>query len=347
MRTVTTVALVLTGCLGAGGGGGGGAGSGDGGVGTPDAGDPTVGCEGVVCGGVAHCERGACVCNEGFVLEGLDCVPEPLPETGERSEAVVCERWAADHVNVRPEWTPGDGEACDLGEVAEGAQENAIRRANLYRWLAGLEPLQFAPDLFDAVQACSMIQSAQGDLDHTPPPSAPCYTELGATTAAQSNLSLGSGMAGSVDAYVGDQGVPSLGHRRWVLNPPLREAAFGLVGGASCMHVFRSGSAEPTPFVAWPTPGYVPLAAARGTWSVAFFEDRGSTEETAVTVEVDGGGPLSVDFQELDPGYGNARSTLAFEPPGEVYVHGTTVTVTVTGLTDGEERWTTRFTDCQ
>jgi hypothetical protein len=281
------------------------------------------------------------------VREGLECVGGPLPEMGERTEAVVCARWGTDHVNVQQEWTPLDpGDPCDYGEVSVDAIRNAVLRTNLYRWLVGLQPVGYARDLFDAVQACSVIQRAQGGLDHTPDEGTACYTPLGGQTAGQSNLSVGSGMAGSVDAYVGDRGVDSLGHRRWVLSPNLSEVAFGLKDGFSCMHVFRSAGAAPVQFVAWPPAGHVPLGAARGVWSVAFPGPRDVTADTTIEVAVDGAAPNQVAWASIPGGFGSANPTLGWEMPPSVYRHGATVEVTVRNLHDGDLSYTLRFTDC-
>ncbi len=339
MRITMWTTLLVMGCAPGGGSGGGGDEPADAAV---------ASCESVVCGGTAHCEAGECVCNAGLVREGLDCVPAPLPEMGERTEDEVCGRWTEDHVDVGVEWTPLDpDDPCDPGEVSLDAIRNAVLRTNLYRWLAGLGPAGYGRDLFDAVQECSVIQNALGGLDHHPPAGTPCYTQLGGDTAGRSNLAVGSGMAGSVDAYVGDQGVDSLGHRRWVLSPNLSETAFGLKDRFSCMHVFRSGNAAPVEFVAWPPAGYVPLAAARGRWSVAFVAPRSATPETSIEVKIDDGPMEAVDFDALDGGFGGARSTLAWDMPGSVYRHGTTVEVVVRSLTDGDVSYTLRFTDCR
>lgn len=324
---------------------------GEGGSGAADGGTEgdgaTASCEDVLCVGTTHCEAGECVCNEGLVREGLDCVDAPLPEMGDRTEHEVCSRWAEDHVNLPSEWMPLDPEdPCDPGEVHPDAIRNAVLRTNLYRWLVGLEPVGYARDLFDAVQECSIIQRAQGGLDHHPDPTTACYTQLGGDTAGQSNLSAGSGMAGSVDAYVGDGGVDSLGHRRWVLSPNLSEVAFGLKEGFSCMHVFRSGPAEPVEFVAWPPAGNVPLTAARGRWSLAFVGGRNVTDRTEIEVAVDGGAPEAVNWAVIPGGFGSANPTLGWDMPASVYRHGATVEVTARNLNDGDLSYTLRFTDC-
>ena len=344
MRFTKWMVALTLGCAPGGGGGGGGSGS-DGGA---DGDGAVASCEDVVCGGTAHCEAGECVCDEGLVREGLDCVDAPLPDMGDRTEQAVCARWAEDHVEVMPEWTPLDPEdPCDPGEVSVDAQRNAVKRTNLYRWLAGLEPVGFARDLSGAVQACAVILDQLGRLDHEPPADTPCYTALGADTAGRSNLaSGGTGMAGSLELYISDVGVDSLGHRRWVLSPNLGETAFGFKNRWSCMHVFRMKDAAPVDLVAWPPAGYVPLSAARGVWSVAFPGPREVVAGTRIEVKIDGGPEQAVTFHRIDGGFGSAGPAYGWEMPEAVYRHGTTVEVLVTGLSDGDMSYTLRFTDC-
>ncbi|MCA9542070.1 MAG: hypothetical protein KC620_24405, partial [Myxococcales bacterium] len=296
-----SIACALTACLGGGGGGD----ASDGGATDDAAVDP---CAEQVCGAQAHCEAGECVCDDGLVRDGLDCVPEPEGDMGVLAED-VCARWRADHVEVMPEWQATGGEACDEGLVPEAAQRNGLRRLNLYRALAGLEPAQLDEGALPVVQACAVLQDALRGLTHDPQPDAPCWSEAGAQGSRESNLSGGSGLAGSVDAYVRDDGVGSLGHRRWVLDPRLRRTAFGLKQRFSCMHVFGRGEAPPVERVTWPPAGMVPVQAAAGRWSVAFFTAT-AADALEIALAIDGGGFTVAPFDVLEPGFGTAPVTL-------------------------------------
>ncbi|MEZ4473637.1 MAG: hypothetical protein R3F60_23175 [bacterium] len=172
--------------------------------------DAAASCEDVICGGSAHCEAGACVCNEGLERRGSDCVPAGPTVPADRTEALVCARWASEHVTVEPELDlPPGASACTPATLRPEGQDNAIRRTNLYRWLAGLGEVTYAPDLLAGVQACAVVMNQLGTLDHDPPAETPCYDPV--QSAGRSNLAQGASMAGSVDLYVGDRGVASSG----------------------------------------------------------------------------------------------------------------------------------------
>lgn len=321
----------------------------------PSDGDPTdagpeadaaLNCEDVICGGNAHCEAGVCVCNEGLVAEGDDCVeaePPPLPVPADRTEAAVCAYWAQEHVDVRPEATPGAG-MCDPTVIETAAQENAIRRTNLYRWLVGLPPVAYDAGLLPGVQACAVVLKALGRLDHAPPESAPCYDPIQAT--GRSNLAVGGGMASSVDLYVFDGGVPSLGHRRWVLEPSLGATAFGVSGRFSCMDVFSGGGDAQVPFIAWPPPGYVPLSAAAGEWSISLWGRR-VTGDSVLRIDTGDGTSTQLEYADLELGYGSASSVISFVVPEALRRDGQQITVTLDRLSEGAPlQYTVVYTAC-
>ncbi len=273
--------------------------------------------------------------------------PPPPPPPPGRSEPEVCAYWAQEHVGVGAEWQPSNpGDACDLGVVSDEGQRNGIRRTNLYRWLAGLEPVSLEPSLLPQQQACAVIQDALGGLNHHPPADSPCYTDLGARGAGSSNLVAGTGLADSVDLYVSDRGVPSLGHRRWVLNPTARVTAFGHKGRFGCMYSFSSEGPVTADFVAWPPPGFVPTAAAHGTAHVSLYRVRPGPE-FRVEVAVDDGEYGQVVADRLPGGYGGQIPAYAWDMPRNLWADGTRLRVALRGLNGPDVTWETTFTDCR
>src|SRR5207237_326154 len=70
-------------------------------------------------------------------------------------------------------------------------------------------------------------------------PSSACYTDAGARAAGESNLAKGVDLpADAVDLFMSDDGVDSLGHRRWCLAPAAGVTAFGHTGQSTCMYSF-------------------------------------------------------------------------------------------------------------
>lgn len=286
-------------------------------------------------------------CPPGFSLLGAACAPDAPEPFRSRGEAEVCGRWASDVVTVRDEWTATDpSDACDLGTVSEDAYANAILRTNVYRWLAGLDPVSEDVARRPAQQACAVIQRALGRLNHYPPADGPCYTPEGAGAAGSSNLAMGGGsLAASVELYVGDRGVGSLGHRRWLLNPRALVTSFGYKPPYSCMYSFSSGARADPDFVSWPPPGWVPTAAARGEWSFAStrFAPR---PDTVVELSIDGAAPVVVAGHDPGGNYGWG-TVVAFTPPGDPWRAGSIVQVALRGTRGGDVAYTVAFTGCR
>ena len=212
-------------------------------------------------------------CNSPQICGNGQCVSPGDPAT--RSQSAVCTRWKADYPEKSsPQWKSKGN--CDPGTISEGSIQDGLRRTNLYRWMVGLPPVSENKALRAKMQACAVLEAEntpfQGGVKnpHHPQPSAKCYSRDGASMAGSSNLSWGVGSpAQSVDQYMADRGVASLGHRLWLLSPRLGSTAFGHAKGAgryrtaSCQHVFGSGGRARPDFVAYPPQGFVPMGAMR------------------------------------------------------------------------------------
>lgn len=285
-------------------------------------------------------------CETGFLLENQRCVPDAPEPFRSRTEAEVCARWRADRTTVPDEWTSTGTDACDRGVFSQAGQDSAIMRTNLYRWLCGLDPVTEATSRLDTQQACAVLQRAMGRLDHRPGAEEPCYTPEGAQGAGSSNLAFGTRTAAqSVDLYVDDSGIASLGHRRWVLNPYMGQTAFGFVPPASCMYSFDfSGSGASAGMVSWPPPGFAPVDGANGRWS---FESSMARVQQGTTVEVAvGDGPYQpVQAQVLGAG-GSWETVIAWSPERGHWDPGQTIRVAIRGTSAGDVLYTVRTVTC-
>jgi hypothetical protein len=247
---------------------------------------------------------------------GDDYLPDGSSEAGgEASSGDVCARWRAEYpARSATVWTPGVS-TCDPGTAHPDAIEDAVRRTNLFRGLAGLPPVVENAEFSRKAQLCAVLQAAMGDLDHTPPASAPCYSADGAEAAGSSNLAYGiSNIADAVDLYLSDTGVRSLGHRRWILHPPYDRAGFGFARGYSCQWVFGWGSDPGVAFVAWPAAGPFPIQALGGPWSIGASGVRFAGATVSVTRVSDGASLTVTDVYVPDSGYG--LETLAWTVGG-------------------------------
>jgi len=148
--------------------------------------------------------------------------------------------------------------------------------------------------------------------------------------------------AQSIDQYIQDNGNgTTLGHRRWVLNPPLNPIGIGywqtggMYGNASCLRVFASKGTGPKPnWNAVPPAGFAPLPMVQyAQWS---FEGSlaGIAGATASVLRVDDNTPLAVTQQTLVQGYG--QDAMSFKPKGWTAQAGKTYRVTISGLGVGK-----------
>ncbi len=259
----------------------------------------------------------------------------------------VCARWRAERRSVGNEWapTPGSQDPCDPGTLTDEAQANAIRRTNLYRWLAGLEPVELNAGLRAQQQACAAIMNGINGITHQPAPNSACYTAEGAAGAGSSNLVAGTNAADSVDLYVGDRGVASLGHRRWVLNPSAANTTFGHKGRFGCMYSFSRERRHDVEFVAWPPPGPLPVQAAQGTWHISLYGRR--AQQASVSMSIDGGPFEAVQAGQLPGNYGGQAQAFVWSAPQGVWAAGRQARVRVSGLQGEDIEYGVRFIDCR
>jgi len=315
----------------------------------PDAGGGGGGCE--ACGAHAHCDPATgCVCDEGRVVVGGECLPSDPGDPASRSEAEVCERWsAARRVTSSAWWEPGGG-GCDPGAMPAAAVADVMSRVNLYRWLVGLPPLHHRGALDGSAMECALIQFENG-ITHGPPPGAACYTEAGAQAARQSNTGLGQDPASMVDNWIRDipfSSPSSMGHRRWILNDAdlFTRVGVGYAGdparGGSCLRHDGIDIAYMRPthlrdFVAYPNPGPTPAVTADGVWTIS--SKRMRLDASSLTVER-GGSSLPVETFSLRRTTGPTGG-VSFRPEGWTPRAGETYDVSV-----GSVHYTVRLVDC-
>jgi hypothetical protein len=331
-------------------------GAGDGGPGADlgrDAGRSDAGpadpCAGVMCGAGARCDAATrgCVCAPGFVDSGSTCVAAPPGDPATRTRDEVCARWRSDSVDrAASAWTAG-ASMCDPGAVPADAIDDTVRRVNLYRWLSGLGPVVEDPGQRARDQQCAHMMSVNSSLDHSPPTSWACYTADGAAGAGSSNLSLGvaSGAQG-IDLFMDDSGVPSLGHRRWILHGPLGRVGVGFSAGgrgASCLGVFDGSGRSARAWTAYPNEGVAPVQNAGAAWSF-HSESLGLGSATVSVVRMSDGAMLGVAVEHPPDGYG--PDTVSFTPSGWTPVAGERYRVTVRGTSAGDITYEVELVRC-
>ncbi len=310
------------------------------------------------CGANEHCEAqtSTCVCNPGFADQGGGCVAVAPGDPTLHTQADVCTHWSQGHVvtDAHP-FVPGAGGDCDPGTLKQTGITDTLTRINMFRWLSGLGPVSDDPSLDQTDQLCANLESwwdfGLPQSPHQPQPGVKCYTSQGASGAGMSNIAWGNGPADSIDQFIQDNGnATTMGHRRWIVNPPLGPVGIGYwegggtYGSAECLAVFGMSGGGPSPaFVAVPNQGFVPLQIASWTWTF-HGADMGIPNATVSVLRVDDNTPLTVQTHSLQQGYG--QNAISWDPVGWTVEAGKTYRVTVGGLTGGPVTYDVKPVSC-
>ena len=218
----------------------------------------------------SRCEptTGGCVCNPGYSAVGGECVALPPGDPAGRTQAEVCSQWAMGHVEKSSMAWTGGPTTCDPGTMDPVAIDDTLRRLAMFRWLAGLGPVDHDASRHSELMECANMMNVNNALSHSPPTDWDCYTSGGASAAGRSNIALGSRTPGSaIDGYMSDRNTPSLGHRRWILGERLASVEIGFAGRGQCLGVFGGGGSSDRDWTAYPNQGFAPIETAQNTWS--------------------------------------------------------------------------------
>lgn len=292
---------------------------------------------------------GCCAASGTWQAELIEALAPPDPEPGSGSGSGVtpdpgtggvftsaqklCARWTDDRADLdEPFWT-GDSASCTAGDIDGESRARVLRVVNLYRAVAGLEPVDLDEDYNALAQACSALMDANDTIEHMPPDTWDCYSYDGAKGASESNLATTPAVA-AIDLYMGDTGnEDTMGHRRWILQNGLGPFGVGSTNEFSCLHVLGSRSVGPVPWTAWPPPGLFPIEAAFTLEPVGWsFHNHALESLENATVQVTNKGELlPVDTWPLAGGYGGSEA-LAFRPEGWSIQAGETYEVEIGGI---------------
>lgn len=127
---------------------------------------------------------------------------------------------------------------CIAGMVSDFEKQRVLGRVNYIRSLHGLPPVSYASNGDTQTAECSLVIAANRELSHTPPSNWSCWSQDAYDGCNSSNIYVQWGRTRNqfdslsvVDAFMTDEGVATLGHRRWLIDPWLGEISFGRVDG--------------------------------------------------------------------------------------------------------------------
>jgi hypothetical protein len=229
-------------------------------------------------------------------------------------------------------WT-GSRTPCSPGTLSATYRDVAFTRLNLYRALAGVPSSVTEDAAYTAqAQAAALIRARNqppvgGRSPHDPDPASLCYSAAGHTGSSSGNLYWESGASldalDVMDGWMDDHGVGNLGHRVWMLHPPIQKAGYGDVpqgglGDGGQVLIVQDQWSAPWPTVsgpgggvAWPPKGYVPHQLVFRDWSITL---KGADLRGASVTMTKGGQPLGVTKISGTQSGGVPESTLVWQP---------------------------------
>lgn len=253
------------------------------------------------------------------------------------------------------------------GQLTPAFVRDGLAMTNFVRYLAGLPAdLQLDSQLNKQAQVGALVLGAVDDLTHTPGKPRKMKRDLydvGYTSTTSSNLSSGvETLSEQVLGFMDDLGMHNLqnvGHRRWILNPPLKKTGFGFAYAAGSttpygvMQVFDTTDETEFKvnydFIAWPPAGPVPetVFAENAPWSLTpnpAQYDLAQAKAIRVELTDESRGTRWIldkndrkiadegEFFHLSMSEAGYPSAIVFRPRGAQYEAGSLFHVRVSGL---------------
>jgi uncharacterized protein YkwD len=203
-------------------------------------------------------------------------------DTSQRSAAQIQERWqqlkptyTGSPYVVTPSWTS----PYSAGSLAAGYLQDGLNSVNYARYLAGLpDDVTLDATYNDRAQHGAVLLAA-GQFAHSQPKPAnmdQAFYDIANAATSSSNIGWGYSTLPSFnfscmnDADTGN--IDRVGHRRWILDPPLGKTGFGLANTRTDTYVFDWSRTAPVSYdaVKWPCAGPFPAEkfGANVPWSV-------------------------------------------------------------------------------
>ena len=253
-----------------------------------------------------------------LVLSLLGPLVRPLPaaasvwvvDTATRTELQVQQEWARRkpaHTGSAYTVAPGTKAPYATGTLAPGFLADGLAMLNYARFLAGLPAdVDLSSTRTAEAQHGAVLLAANGVLSHYPTKPADMsqsFYDAGYASASTSNIGFGQATLASFQSRcLGDNSsvsnLQSVGHRRWILNPPMRYTGMGYANGWTTTYAFDRSRTHDVSYsaISWPSAGAFPVQmfCSNTPWSVtlnpAVFDiDQSSTQHTVTLRRVGDG----------------------------------------------------------
>jgi uncharacterized protein YkwD len=188
----------------------------------------------------------------------------------------------------------------EIGTLNQDYLNSALDYLNFYRFLAGLPAdLTLDEELNDLAQQGAVLLDIINDgLTHYPEKPAGMdqdFYSKGKLATASSNLALGcSDLRSAISGYMieyGDHNLSEIGHRRWILNPPLKTVGFGQSGKYSSLYIIDKSRSYPVEYdaIVYPAASSFPNNLFKSThiWSISLNKDKFSYSASSLRITLE------------------------------------------------------------
>lgn len=245
------------------------------------------------------------------------------------------------------------------GKVDKKSLKSALRTLNAIRYIAGInDNIKLDDNYTKKAQAAALINCVNNSMSHYPAkPSgmSQSFYQLCYSGAGSSNLATSFGGPAGLNyplvrmwMYDGDKdNIPLVGHRRWVLNPPMKKTGFGFVSGTekwpssySAMYAIDNAFGKSSYYgVAWPAQN-MPLEFFGDSypWSISMGRELNADKVKVVLTRKKDGKKWTFSKNNSKYGYFNvennnygAKGCIIFRPNNISYRSGDQFQVKITG----------------
>lgn len=179
------------------------------------------------------------------------------------------------------EWT-GATKNCTAGTITPSSKNNALKRINYFRRLAGLnDNVVFKQEYDEQAQSASLLMFANNTLTHTPSKRMKCFSQKAYDGANHSNLAqlANNDYRHIIQDLMEDTGEhnKTIGHRKWLLNSSTTTMGFGANENFYAVHVTGDENFNDTcshNFISWPPKGFVPFQHVFKRWNFSIPKNR-------------------------------------------------------------------------